>query len=799
MTIRAMLEQAVRCRETVTPIRVLGIDLGTSNSVVAEACWPVEETAPLVRCLEIRQDTDLGPHISALVPSVVAIADDQVHVGQGAKLLRHRAAELRLPRNRKLFYECKNEIGTRQSYPDAPEGFRTPAEIGSHVLRYLLSRARSPEDGDAVRTVVAVPASFQTAQRADTIRAAALAGMDLSHRDLIDEPIAALLDYLEQHSAMYETMSGKTLLVFDFGGGTCDVALFSVEKDASTLGLGIGPLSVSRYHRLGGGDIDEAIVHEGLIPQLREQNQIGRYELSFEDKKRWLEPALLGHAESLKIMLCTELQRRGEFGLLSAHSTSFEDVGVQLPLTVPLGIRKRRLVLDCPKLSVGDFERLLTPFIDRDDIHARHTDYRMTASIFGPLIDGIERANVAPSDVDYCLMVGGSSLIPQVVQAVDSFLPRAQLILYRDREQYKTCVARGAALQGLALALIGTGLVRDICHETICIRTTTDRVPLVSRGTDLPYPADEGYATVSGLGVSVPPGVMPAVRIEVLGQDHEGSTRGLGSFVWPLDRSVAHGDRLKLEYRLGSDRVLDLKLSLEDDPTRCFRRFMENPLTNVVNPGSTLVRIQEIEEQLRDSEVSTARTPTVLRELAELYTALGQNARALALLERARQRLQEPDAGLLNALALCADAMGDFERADKFYDDAATIGQWPGAWFNKALSLRQRGQYPGALTSIDRALAADRQPPHLILKALILKALGEDHRPSLDEGLRTFSPVGSLSDWALGWLRTGAREAQDEALFGDALAEAQRRAAGQLPAEEAAGELPFLLEGDPKP
>lgn len=73
--------------------------------------------------------------------------------------------------------------------------------------------------------------------------------------------------------------------------------------------LQIEPLAVSRYHRLGGGDIDGAIVYEVLVPQLCEQNGLSALDLGFDDKKNYVGPAYLGLAETLKISLCTQISR----------------------------------------------------------------------------------------------------------------------------------------------------------------------------------------------------------------------------------------------------------------------------------------------------------------------------------------------------------------------------------------------------------------------------------------------------------------------------------------------------------
>jgi len=106
------------------------------------------------------------------------------------------------------------------------------------------------------RVVVTVPVSFQAAQRHDTLRAAELAGLEVQGVDLLDEPVAAFLDYLVDHSQnlLPALETPKNLVVFDFGGGTCDVAVFQVKLSRGQDPIQIAPLTVSRYHRLGGGD-----------------------------------------------------------------------------------------------------------------------------------------------------------------------------------------------------------------------------------------------------------------------------------------------------------------------------------------------------------------------------------------------------------------------------------------------------------------------------------------------------------------------------------------------------------------
>ena len=91
------------------------------------------------------------------------------------------------------------------------------------------------------------------------------------------------------------------------------MAIFKVAIAANGQ-IMMAPLTVSRYHRLGGGDIDAAIVHELLIPQIVSQNNLTPFDLSYEDKALCITPALLSIAESLKIGLCKEISRLMRLG-----------------------------------------------------------------------------------------------------------------------------------------------------------------------------------------------------------------------------------------------------------------------------------------------------------------------------------------------------------------------------------------------------------------------------------------------------------------------------------------------------
>ena len=757
-------------------IRVAGIDLGTTNSTTTEILWTPQQPGSLkTRCLEFPQRCANGQWVrSTLVPSVVAIQDEGVFIGQGAKQLRSRCLDLGLAQNRDLFYECKNDMGIRKTYTRAPEGFRSAAEVSGKVLGFLHDAIRHESPVAISRTVVTVPASFQVAQRKDTLQAACLAGIDPEACDLLDEPVAAFLDYLMLHRQDFQRHAGqyKKLLVFDFGGGTCDVAIFSVYVPDEGFPVRIFPLAVSRYHRLGGGDIDRAIVHEVLIPRLKTLNDLSQFDLNYDDKKEFLEPALLGIAEELKVQLCDEIIRLHRQGRLEAATR--ERIVSTCPGIFTFTVRGLQLVINCPQLTAPEFEKLLVPFLDEDLLYARETDYRMVRSVFAPLQDALDRGRLDRTAIDYCLMLGGSSRIFQVADAVKKFFSSAAMLTYGDPAALQTAIARGAAFHGLTLELFGHGLVQPVCYDRISLRTQSGTVELVPRGADLPFPGGAHYKHLHDIAVpttSVTEDV--ELKVEIVAGDEN---RCLYRSVWHIPAPVNKGDPLCIRYRYDESQMLDLCLMLEDSD-ECFTDCIENPLTHVVNPQKAMIRALELEEEILSPDLAGGEAARMMLELGEQYAELGQKEKAISVLKKALKTNGAPDEFILNRLGICCKDIGDFGRAEKFYREAMKASAWTGPAFNLALMQRRNGQHPEAIETIDAVIKHEDEGANFVLRAQLASDTGSscEHTKHLASAFRSFGPIENLSDWALGWYLTGAEELKDAEKIEAAKAEQKRR------------------------
>lgn len=766
-------------RKVSLPLRVIGIDLGTTNSTVAEIVWNSEPQAEIdIQCIEVDQETASGLYTHLLVPSAVALYQGKEWIGEGAKRLHARAPEFGLESLKNLFFECKNDIGSKRTYHKAPEGYRSAAEVGGKVLGFLKKASDEHNPLEISRTVVTVPASFQAAQRIDTIRAAELADIEVCGGDLLDEPVAAFLDYLLQNTKSLKGVLSKpkNLLVFDFGGGTCDVAIFNVGKAKQGTALQISSLAVSRYHRLGGADIDRAILHEALLPQLLQQNNLDSFALTFEDKKNILEPSFLGVAESLKIGLCNEIARLKSFN--QYVDADKDKILKKQPGLHSCKIGERILELNSPTLSAHVFDDLLAPFLDTDLLYARETEYRLTCSIFAPIQDALDRSSLKTSDIDLCLLVGGCSLIPQVVEALGKFFDAAQILTFSDRDAVQVATARGAAAHSLALALYGRSIFQLSSHDRISIRTAHGSYELLPKGASLPFPTVKKWQKTLDLTVPETSILEPVpLLVEILAGD-AGEERSLMMARWDISAPVNKGDRLCLEYRLDENQVLEFRLSLDNsDQSSPFTGRIENPLSNVVNPNAIRMKIQQSEEELRTGQIEKANVPDKVVEIGRDYAELGQHEKAISYLKQALRQKNRPDPYVLNLLGIYHGERGDYKSQEKYYREAHAAGGGDNALFNLALAQYRQKLYKEAAKTIEERQKIVSDGPGLTLAAQIDDNLKNDvaRDSNLKKALKEFGAVRSVNEWELGWFVTAARMAGDAKRTEEALAEQKRR------------------------
>lgn len=768
-------------------IRVLGIDLGTTNSVVSALRRTKSKLLSAQSCgtLALDQPTREGSVKSPRVPSFVAcIPDGQTWVGEGARRLRG-LSEKGWPRLQKdLFFESKNDMGLRLRYPQASEAFDRPWKIGGHLLRFLTQEGTAATGWEPQRVVVTVPAAFQVAQRRDTLEAAKMAGLHLEAFDLLDEPTAALIDYLVTHPQVDLLAKGKAakVLVFDFGGGTCDVSIAELTSGSPGDPIQARLKATSRYHRLGGGDLDDAIVAEHLLPALLRANNANSLDFTWAEKRRVLMPLLRGTAEALKEGLCREVDRLGSFGRLDDQAC--QNLAVTQPdLRFRLG--SRDLHLPAPCLDYEAFQMLLAPFLDREHLSLRETEYRISQSIFAPLLDALERARMDKDELDAILLVGGSCRIPQIRQALKDFFPGAKLLYYAEAEDGKSCVSRGAAWHALALQATGRPLIQPVAPDELALATSGETaLPLVPEGVPLPFPADGGFMRLDIL--AVPSGGTASLKMELRAT---GAQRTVLEEKWDLGEPLRKGEPITLEYRLSASQEFECKAWITRRPDLVFNVTHDSPLTHLVNPLAVRLRIEETEAVLREKARIGPEEAAAFDQLGRDYAEIQQNEKALECLRTAERLAGRPNAGRLNHMGILFGRLGDRERERRFYQEAhkAEPG-WDGPPFNEALLLRNEGRCEEAVALCGKALQGNPSQggaPVLSLRAQALAALGRDEEAKRDveDALLRFDRPESLDTWELHWFLKAAQYAGRQDLVTKA-EEAQKRE-GKKPTQPA--------------
>jgi molecular chaperone DnaK (HSP70) len=779
-------------RKSRKPVRVLGIDLGTTNSTVAEVVYdPTSKGDISVRCLAVEQPTGSRSHWNPLVPSVVAIHDGQEVVGEGARLLRSRSREAGMIEESNIFASVKNHMGLRRTYNMAPAGYKSAAEVSGRILSFLKNAAMKDKALEPDRTTVTVPASFQTAQRDDTFKAASLAQLTVRGGDLLDEPVAAFIGYLAEHldHKLVEIGETKHLLVFDFGGGTCDVAVFRVSTDLAG-NLMVASLSVSRYNRLGGGDIDQAILYEVLLPQLLEQNGLDRHSIDFETKKSVLEPAFICVAEQLKIGLCEKVLQglENDDDISDLGETCHKKFVCQLP-------EGGTLTLVNPTLRLESFDKVLTPFLDEDMLFTRETEYFQTLSIFVPIQDALDRCGLAEDQIDLCLLVGGSCLIPQVRFAIEKAFDKASILSFESADAIQTAVARGAALNALSLAIQERPVIQPVCQETIALVTSNGPFDLVPRGGTLPWPPEGGYREITNLMLpESSPHEAVTVRVEVIAREEAGQ-HILLSELWDIPAPVKAGEKIRLEYRYDENQVLDVRAFHADrDDVKPLKERREHPLTHISNPQVVKLRIEETEERLRTGIIQPQERRDIIMNLAEDCAEIRQYEKAISRLTEFLRQRNEPDAYIINRMALYYGYMGDVAREEKLYGEASAANPTISTpWFNLALLMHKQKRLDEAKHAIDMAIGLkDSSAPYYVLLAQIVRDMGREF--AMNEFLtiaeKRFNELADQDDW---WYITASDMRADKQGVAAAKEERSRRKAGIAPVgNESLGLLPSL-------
>ncbi len=433
---------------------IVGIDLGTSTSLVAS----IKDGKPMLI---------LNERGKTITPSVVGFSETgELLVGEAAK-------NQAVAHPDRTIASIKRIMGTNQRITLGGKDY-TPQEISALIMAKLKRDAEAYFGQPVAEAVITVPAYFTDAQRQATKDAGEIAGFQVER--IINEPTAAALAYGFQHKE--ET---KTILVYDFGGGTFDVSIIKMVEGAFKV------LASAGNNRLGGNDFDQ-ILTDFLFEQFNTNEGIDLRNIEDEKMRLSIKQRILEAAEKAKIDLSTLLETT-----------------VNIPFLYSEGEDPKHLDVT---LTRADFESMTESLIE---------------ATREPVEKSLEASGLTPEGIDAVILVGGTTRMPSVKRFVTDILGREPLAEVHPEE----CVAIGAAVQaGVKIGQLDDLVVVDVAPYTLGIEVVGDRFsPIIYANTAIPCSQKRRYVTVSDYQTEA--------NIHVLQGNHKKSSRNtsLGEFV----------------------------------------------------------------------------------------------------------------------------------------------------------------------------------------------------------------------------------------------------------------------------
>ena len=414
--------------------KIIGIDLGTTNSCVAV----IEGGEPVVIA---------NAEGARTTPSVVAFSKS------GERMVGQVAKRQAITNPDKTISSIKREMGTNYKVTIDDKSY-TPQEISAIILQKLKSDAESYLGGQVTEAVITVPAYFTDAQRQATKDAGKIAGLDVKR--IINEPTAAALAY------GVDKESDQKVMVYDLGGGTFDVSIIEMGDGVQEV------LATAGNNRLGGDDFDKRIM-DFILSDFKAKEGI---DLSGD---KMAMQRIKDAAEKAKIDL-----------------SGVTSVDINLPF------------ISADATGPKHYEATLT----RAKFNELTAD--LVESTMGPVRQALKDSGLSAGEIDKVLMVGGSSRIPAVNEAIKNFIGKEPFKGINPDE----CVAVGAAIQAGVLGGDVKGLLLlDVTPLSLGIETMGGvSTKVIERNTTIPTKKSQIFSTAADGQTSVEVHVLQGER-----------------------------------------------------------------------------------------------------------------------------------------------------------------------------------------------------------------------------------------------------------------------------------------------